>query len=998
MSHTSILFQKPSEWVRHGVRGAMHVSNCFLILLTTFKKGIHTKYQSHREISKCKMALSRTVLLLLVYSLSLHDTVRGVAEICRGTHCHGGETGDPRPCVGAHCLGGRSSRPPRQYNPTTHGRSGQTVPSQHHVYHSSQSRGDTTDTYVVQPQRGRHSDSARESARMQTSEVFGAGCTGADCVTPQKQLQAFNDTRDCKGIECKLPLRIRPKPRPKYCVGEGCQADDAAASSQPSPVHMPDRAAQFLGEFPEFGYPASELGSAPLGVQLTCDIKPGENEVPSEDALILHLQLAKGQEKLVEALQAQQTIIRDLQQKLAEQQGALLAQQREILEQQRRMYEQMDVVKAQYGLLSDTVKQVSFQGLQGELQSYFESHLAGLQSQARSHLQKSYAIRKDMHMDVDAKLMDVVGEAHLPHPLLGCGAPCGPEDYCDFQREPPQCEKCTMCPPGFFLVSQCSPNADRICQDRDECLELPNLCGQGVKCLNTPGGFRCLGMSEREAAAGVCGHDYFYNQELPECQACSDCNGDPIAIPCTATSDSVCGPFTDNLMSQSWGATVTLPPARAPGSHIFPGLQLNVQIKEASDLLSNHDGRLTFQQHGLMWLDHNFALKHNCRNFLQVGMRLNSSQEEEGHDLSGVRIEQPDGKYFQGVSVSGSAEVEPNYMLTLFLKSPNQHCNQSKDLHVYELNGPSFSLLWLSHDTGAVAMTAQMSMSAHYQTNYRPTFRITSVSDPYMVGLTHDSRGVRFTESGVVKFVLQQALYSMGHTCIREGFSLVAYANRNGTNQELMQAFKSGVNYRDTSITLSGAVRVDSGHSLSFEILSPSQCNIRYFGDSTGISILSLIWIPSAVSSALTATVSRTDLPSGVVRNKALLFQQVSPESDQVRLARSGEPNAQKNFVFRGEGTANVALNLKLIHSCNVVKLTLHRHGGSGEGGQAIPVAQQMSGHMPEGSEWANVGLRASFQVQNGTAIYVTLDCVRGRVNQITHKGGTNISILWVAL
>lgn len=221
------------------------------------------------------MALSRTVLLLLVYSLSLHDTVRGVAEICRGTHCHGGETGDPRPCVGAHCLGGRSSRPPRQYNPTTHGRSGQTVPSQHHVYHSSQSRGDTTDTYVVQPQRGRHSESARESARMQTSEVFGAGCTGADCVTPQKQLQAFNDTRDCKGIECKLPLRIRPKPRPKYCVGEGCQADDAAASSQPSPVHMPDRAAQFLGEFPEFGYPASELGSAPLGVQLTCDIKPG---------------------------------------------------------------------------------------------------------------------------------------------------------------------------------------------------------------------------------------------------------------------------------------------------------------------------------------------------------------------------------------------------------------------------------------------------------------------------------------------------------------------------------------------------------------------------------------------------------------------------------------------------------------------------------------------------------------------------------------------------
>lgn len=187
----------------------------------------------------------------------------------------------------------------------------------------------------------------------------------------------------------------------------------------------------------------------------------GENEVPSEDALILHLQLAKGQEKLVEALRAQQAVVRELQQKLMEQQEALLSQQRDILEQQRRMYEQMDGVKAQYGLLADTVKQVSFQGLQGELQSYLESQLVGLQSQARSHLHKSYTVHK---VDLDSKAMDVVGEAHLPQPLLGCPSPCGPEEFCDFQRDPPQCESCTMCPPGFFLISQCSPTADRMCQ------------------------------------------------------------------------------------------------------------------------------------------------------------------------------------------------------------------------------------------------------------------------------------------------------------------------------------------------------------------------------------------------------------------------------------------------------------------------------------------------------------------------------------------------------
>lgn len=163
----------------------------------------------------------------------------------------------------------------------------------------------------------------------------------------------------------------------------------------------------------------------------------------------------------MEALRAQQVVIRELQQKLADQQEALLSQQKAILEQQRGMYEQMDVVKAQYGLLSDTFKQMSFRGLQGELQSYFESHLAGLQNQARGHLQKSYAVEK---ADAAPKSMDVIGEAHLPQPLLGCSAPCGQEEYCNLQKEPPRCEKCTMCPPGFFLISQCSATADRMCQ------------------------------------------------------------------------------------------------------------------------------------------------------------------------------------------------------------------------------------------------------------------------------------------------------------------------------------------------------------------------------------------------------------------------------------------------------------------------------------------------------------------------------------------------------
>ncbi|XP_077364977.1 uncharacterized protein nell3 isoform X2 [Festucalex cinctus] len=886
------------------------------------------------------MLLTSSVLLLLVLA-SVH------ADSCKGGRCSTSRTGDPRPCSGDHCPSGRSNRPPR-----------------HAQLGSLQ-----------------HAPSAGNARLRSTPATIAPPCAGTDCA---RVPETRNQTRDCKGFECRLPLRIiRSKGRAKDAGN--ISATPPTAERFP-PLHVSDRAAQFLGDFPEFGPPpSSELGGAALGVQLTCDVKPGENEVPSEDALILHLQLAKGQEKLVEALRAQQLLMAELQQKLAEQQEALLSQQRHILTQQRQMYEQMDELKGQYGLLMDALQQTSFQG---DLQSYF-------QSQGRNHLRN--AVHK---VGTDANMMDVVGRAHLPQPLMGCPSACPPDHYCHFQSDPPRCHKCTACPPGFFLISQCSPTMDTMCQDQDECLQVANICGERVKCLNTPGGFRCLGASQRQAGTGLCGHRYFYNGELDECQACSDCEGQPVLVPCTTVSDSVCDSTPGAHLSGSWSARVSVPSAPESGSHLVAGLQLNVRGKERRDLLSSQGGRVTLLQHGLLWMDHNVAIKHSCRNFLQVGLRLNGSQEEDGRELSGVRVEQPEGKYFQGVSVSGGVEVEPNDTLSLLLTSANRHCNRSKDLHIYDVAAPTFSLLWLSHDTGAVAMSADMSLSAHYQPSYRPTFRVRSLSDPYVMGLTHDNRAVRFTESGAVKFVLQQALYAMGHTCVGQGFFLMAYASRkNGTGQEVMRAFKTGVNYRDTSVTLAGVVAVDGGDTLSFEISTPPQCNVRYFGDGTGISTLSLIWIPSAVSSTLSATVAAAGLPLGAVRNKPLAFQQISPDSPQVRLARSGQPNGRQDFVFLEEGTANLALNLRLIHSCNVVQVTLQQASsqGPGLGGPAGPVAQQVSGHVPEGSPWASVGLRASFQVHNGTAVYVTLDCIRGRINRIWHQGGTDISILWVA-
>lgn len=510
-------------------------------------------------------------------------------------------------------------------------------------------------------------------------------------------------------------------------------------------------------------------------------------------------------------------------------------------------------------------------------------------------------------------------------------------------------------------------------------------------------------MTEREALSGMCGHGYFFNSEMDECQACNECDGDTVVSPCTFTTDTVCSGHTTghSALSQSWSGDVTLQGEKGHMlAQAFLGVQLHIQGR-GDDLVSTESGQLVLRQHGLIWLDENLSVTHGCRSFIQVCLRMNNTAGSEGRDLSGVRVEQREGRSLQGVSISGVAEVAPGHIISLFLRSATHHCNQSTEgLQLFDPSVAPLSLLWLSHDTGAVAMTAQAMVSAHYHTNYRPVFRTTSTSDPYVVGLTHDGRGIRFAESGTVRFVFQQALYSMGQACVSEGFQILAYLNRNGTSMELLRAFKPGVHYRDTSIALSGAAQVGPGDTLGFEILSPAQCNVRFFGDETGISILSLVWVPAAISSSLSASVANTGLLSGAVRNKPLFFHQTSPQVTQMELLVKGSADHRRDFVFREGGTVSVALDLKLIHSCSLVKVTLLRQSdleGSGEGSRPIPVAQQVAGQMSEGSQWASVSLRASFQVHNGTAVFFLLDCVRGRVNQISHQTGSGVSVLWVA-
>ncbi|KAF7705982.1 uncharacterized protein si:ch211-252f13.5 [Silurus meridionalis] len=783
------------------------------------------------------------------------------------------------------------------------------------------------------------------SAVARQERAGGRGATAEERAQTQTQTQARAHAHargGCAGAEQCAQSKRQP------CAGRECI------------THMRDGAERAPREFANKN-----------GIQLSCDVKPGSNEVPSEDALVLQIHLEKGQEKLVEELQAQQTEARHLQNGLKDQQDILQAQQKEILDQQRMIFEQMEQVKVQYQMVIDNFRNMAqYKDLEGHLDSF--------RSEIRTHSPEAYTMPK-------VNMEESVIEVGRQRP--GCSS-CKADEYCEFSGDWPRCEKCTVCLPGFFLVSQCSTHTDQMCQDRDECLEIDHLCGDQSRCLNTPGGFRCTGMSTEEAAAGMCGHSYFFNSELQECQACSECDSQASASPCSAMRDTICFRFSETLrLSLSWSGEVSL----VQGSE-FPNMQLRIQGKSDEALVSCAKNWLVLHQHGLVWVDHNLALRHGCRSFVQAGLRFNSS-DDGGRDLSGMRMEQRDGKSLQSISVSGVTIVDPGHTLSLFLKTTSNHCNAENEM-VHLQNGlvAPFSLFWLSHDTGAIAMTAQILVSAHFHSNYRPTFRISLISDPYMVTLSHDNREIHFTEKGTVKFVLQQALYSMGQACISEGFLLVSYLNRNRSSVELARVFKNGVHYRDTSVSLSAAAAVDAGDTLTFEILAPAQCSVRYFCDDSGISMLSLMWIPSSVSSALSATISKRFLPFGAVRNKPLFFHQTSPAVSQLQLASTNMQHAHRNFIFREAGTVSVALDLRLIHSCSVIELALVQQGVA-----SVVLARQLGGQMPEGSEWASLGLRVSFPVENGTEVYSMVNCVRGRLNQIAHDAGSSISILWIA-
>lgn len=243
------------------------------------KKGHHSLLACfHFTFQHCNMARISTIFLLCVTAIL--SGAESVSEVCRGARCFSGQDWS-RPCVGAHCQGrAEAVASRRQFHHSAQSRQGQVYPSYQqdaHLSHYPAQSAPLAPYTITQPQQGSFAQQTgtdgtrRTNPRTITAEVFHPGCAGGTCPTTVSHRPTNDDsaTRECKGIGCKLPLRMRQKP--KLCVGDGCGThggEDGRGHS--SPVHVTDRAAQFLDELPDFG---SEHGA---WIQLTCDMKPGQ--------------------------------------------------------------------------------------------------------------------------------------------------------------------------------------------------------------------------------------------------------------------------------------------------------------------------------------------------------------------------------------------------------------------------------------------------------------------------------------------------------------------------------------------------------------------------------------------------------------------------------------------------------------------------------------------------------------------------------------------------
>ncbi|CAH1248487.1 Hypp8165 [Branchiostoma lanceolatum] len=562
---------------------------------------------------------------------------------------------------------------------------------------------------------------------------------------------------------------------------------------------------------------------------------------------------------------------------------------------------------------------------------------------------------------------------------------CTQGEWCDVSTAPPTCIPCSSCPSGYKSQAQCSGATDTVCVDIDECAaNRMNNCEKDQTCVNVPGSFYCMGKFI------LCGPNQFYNRYTEQCQKCRRCMGDGsrTIVPCHLVSDTLCSPPVPNLFSALYLSEVR----NNSYTNLPGGDKLKLRpIRSSNDSYFSRDPsyqNIILEKAGFTLVDINYALKHTCANYMQL------SVDWDGVPEAGTRLKQTVGRYYQSSTVSTAMAVTPGETLGVEIRSNNRECfppgdrapTQLKEVADVDRSGP-LSILWLSHKTGAALLKAFM-QQATYEGSWRVDFELQSISDPYMLQLK-SSNFISFRREGNVRFSFHQSMYLQGLACSGpEGVVMVPkLLHRGGGTVKLLQHMNVGVNMQYMTLVTGSAVPVQAGDRLFMEIESARDCTMYFLGSDSGIGGLNVLWLPHKKSAVLMGELYNNGQLEGVAQRQVLRFTEKNNTDPAVlKLNKNGR------VTFLKPGRVNVNYHQNIIHSCDYASITAYYQGLAIA--DPVPFMQQVLGNTNAKAE--GIYLSGSYDVEEGSQIYLQMTCKRGRINGVGEGHFSTLSVLWI--
>lgn len=166
-----------------------------------------------------------------------------------------------------------------------------------------------------------------------------------------------------------------------------------------------------------------------------------------------------------------------------------------------------------------------------------------------------------------------------------------------------------------------------------------------------------------------------------------------------------------------------------------------------------------------------------------------------------------------------------------------------------------------------------------------------------------------------ITFVLHKALRSMVPIGVHEGFSLISYISKSGTNVRRMNIRKSDVSYPDALSLEQPGSRLERWSTLRFSLLLSAMSGI--FGDSSPAVCLASSWWHQQFLWLFQPPFLRQDCLLELSGTNCC-FNSLKSDGKEVQVVSSGR-FIQKCFRFTTKGIANCTFNLKLFHSRTII-------------------------------------------------------------------------------